>query len=165
MSWRSGNNSEDLPENWRRASDQEGIEYFWNQKTKETTYDRPQPLPRDWKETLDKSSGVRRSAPCPGARGRRLDLGATPVRLDPRTGARRAQRVYNWNKATKETSWVRPVEGADWKGVGHDDAPPSVGEESEEVGPPPPDGSPLGPSDVFGPPLPIWASQSPWAST
>ena len=48
---------QDLPTDWRRASDDEGNEYFYNAKTKESQYDRPLPLPRDWLATKDKKSG------------------------------------------------------------------------------------------------------------
>ena len=52
-----GKNHADLPKEWRRACDEDGNEYFYNQKTREISYDRPQPLPRDWGSAVDKDSG------------------------------------------------------------------------------------------------------------
>ena len=46
-----------LPDNWRRAADAEGVEYFYNAKTKQSTYDRPEHLPRGWDTALDKKTG------------------------------------------------------------------------------------------------------------
>ena len=46
-----------LPDNWRRAADAEGVEYFYNAKTKQSTYDRPEHLPRGWDMALDKKTG------------------------------------------------------------------------------------------------------------
>ena len=47
----------DLPRGWKRMTDGEGNEYFFNIVTKETSHDRPKPLPRHWREALDKSTG------------------------------------------------------------------------------------------------------------
>ena len=47
----------DLPRGWKRMTDGEGNEYFFNIVTKETSQDRPKPLPRYWREALDKSTG------------------------------------------------------------------------------------------------------------
>ena len=52
-----GKNHADLPKEWRRACDEEGCEYFYNQRTREISYDRPQPLPRDWGSAADKETG------------------------------------------------------------------------------------------------------------
>ena len=57
LSFTRRNSNADLPRNWKRQTDADGNEVFFNTVTKETAHDRPKPLPRHWREAVDKSSG------------------------------------------------------------------------------------------------------------
>ena len=50
--------SDALPRNWKRVTDAEGRESFFNALTNESTLERPKPLQRHWREALDKSTGA-----------------------------------------------------------------------------------------------------------
>ena len=50
--------SDALPRNWKRVTDADGHESYFNALTKETTLDRPKPLQRHWREAIDKSTGA-----------------------------------------------------------------------------------------------------------
>ena len=50
--------SDALPRNWKRVTDADGHESFFNALTKDTTLDRPKPLQRHWREAIDKSTGA-----------------------------------------------------------------------------------------------------------
>lgn len=50
--------SDVLPRNWKRLTDAEGRESFFNALTNETTLERPKPLQRHWREAVDKSTGA-----------------------------------------------------------------------------------------------------------
>ena len=54
----SGLLGDSLPADWERRTNEEGVTYYVHKLTGIATYERPQPLPADWRMAKDPASGV-----------------------------------------------------------------------------------------------------------
>jgi hypothetical protein len=93
-----------LPENWKRHKDPQGADFFHNEVTQVSTYERPKPLPDGWKERRDPQTNVVCAPPRNRCRARR-QRASSPVSYPCRAD------YYNWySRETRMT--LQGLEGA-----------------------------------------------------